>query len=134
MVGTNLGHYRILKPLGSGGMGEVYLADDTRLQRQVALKILSAVASKDSLDRFERDAQVVAALNHPNIVTLFAIEHVGDARFLAMEYVDGRSVADVIPKGGLPLRRLLTIARQIVDAVIAAHERGIVHRDLKPAN
>jgi Tol biopolymer transport system component/predicted Ser/Thr protein kinase len=134
MVGTNLGHYRILKPLGSGGMGEVYLADDTRLQRQVALKILSAVASKDSLDRFEREAQVVAALNHPNIVTLFAIEHVGDARFLAMEYVDGRSVADVIPKGGLPLRRLLTIARQIVDAVIAAHERGIVHRDLKPAN
>jgi Tol biopolymer transport system component/predicted Ser/Thr protein kinase len=136
MVGSTLNHYRIIKALGSGGMGEVYLADDTRLKRSVAIKILPlALANQpDRRERFEREAQAVAALNHPNIVTVYSVEHAGDTLFLTMEYVEGRTLADLLPKGGVGLRRLLGIARQIVDAVIAAHDRGIVHRDLKPAN
>jgi serine/threonine protein kinase/Tol biopolymer transport system component len=136
VVGDTVGHYRVLKLLGCGGMGEVFLAEDTRLRRQVALKSLPPVVGgqPERLDRFEREAQTLAALNHPHIVTVYAVEQFGDTRFLAMEYVDGQTLADLMPKGGLPLRRLLVIARQIVDAVIAAHERGIIHRDLKPAN
>jgi Tol biopolymer transport system component len=136
MVGSTLNHYRIVKALGSGGMGDVYLADDTRLKRQIAIKILPAAlaAQPDRLERFEREAQAVAALTHPNIVTLYSVEDAGDTHFLTLEYVEGRTLVDVKPKGGLPLKRLLTIALQIVDAVIAAHDRGIVHRDLKPAN
>ena len=136
MVGTALNHYRIIKALGSGGMGEVYLAEDTRLKRAVAIKILPAAlaAHPDRRQRFEREAQAVAALNHQNIVTVYSVEQAADTLFLTMEYVDGRTLADLLPKDGLPLKRLLPIARQIVDAVIAAHERRIVHRDLKPAN
>jgi Tol biopolymer transport system component/predicted Ser/Thr protein kinase len=136
MVGTVLNHYRITKALGSGGMGEVYLAEDTRLKRSVAIKMLpvALAADSDRRERFEREAQVIAALNHPNIVTVYSVEQAGDTHFLTMEYVDGRTLADHLPKGGLPLKRLLAIARQIVDAVIVAHDRGIVHRDLKPAN
>jgi Tol biopolymer transport system component/predicted Ser/Thr protein kinase len=136
MVGTALNHYRIIKALGSGGMGEVYLAEDTRLKRAVAIKILPAAlaAHPDRRERFEREAQAVAALNHQNVVTVYSVEQAGETLFLTMEYVDGRTLADVLPKGGLALKRLLAIARQIVDAVIVAHDRGIVHRDLKPAN
>src|SRR5580765_4837349 len=136
MVGSTLNHYRVLEPLGSGGMGDVFLAEDTRLKRTVALKILPASLSSqpDRLDRFEREAQTVAALNHPNIVTVFSVEQAGDTHFLTMEFVDGRTLAEILPKGGLPVKRLVAIARQIVDAVIAAHDRGIIHRDLKPAN
>jgi serine/threonine protein kinase len=139
-----LNHYRLIRPLGVGGMGEVYLAEDTRLKRQVAIKILSAMIAGDSdrRERFEREAQTVAALNHPNIVTLYSVEQSGvstspgqsETHFLTMEYLDGRTLADVMPKGGMAPIRLLGIARQIVEAVIAAHDRGIVHRDLKPAN
>jgi len=136
MVGSTLNHYRLVQALGSGGMGDVYLADDARLKRQIALKILPAAlaAHPDRRERFEREAQAVAALNHQNIVTIFSVEQSGDTLFLTMEYVDGRTLADLKPKDGLPLKRLLPIASQIVDAVIAAHDRGIVHRDLKPAN
>ncbi len=136
MIGQTLNHYRVLRSLGSGGMGEVYLADDTRLKRQVAIKILPAslAAQPDRHERFEREAQAVAALNHPNIVTVHSVEQAGETHFLTMEYVDGRTLADLLPKGGLPLKRLLVIARQIVDAVVAAHDHGIIHRDLKPAN
>ena len=136
MVGSTLNHYRLVRALGSGGMGDVYLADDTRLKRQIAIKILPAALAgqPDRLERFEREAQAVAALNHPNIVTLYSVEDADGTHFLTLEYVDGRTLADVKPKGGLPLKRLLSIASQVVDAVIAAHEHGIVHRDLKPAN
>ena len=143
MIGVELLHYRITRALGSGGMGEVYLAEDLRLKRIVAIKILPPAVAKDAdrRDRFEREAQAVAALNHPNIVTIHAVERAPsaisgehDTHFIAMEYVDGRTLGDVLPKGGLPLRRLLTIAIQIADAVAMAHRHGIVHRDLKPAN
>ena len=117
-------------------MGDVYLAEDIRLKRQVALKFLSSGIAADAqrLERFEREAQIVAALNHPNIVTVHSIERDGETLFMAMEYIDGRTVAEIIPRGGLPLNRLLTLATQIVDAVIAAHRHGVVHRDLKPGN
>ena len=117
-------------------MGDVYLAEDTRLKRQVALKFLSSevAADRNRLERFEREAQVVAALNHPNIVTVHAIERDEGALFMAMEYLDGKTLAEVIPRGGLPLPRLLSLATQIVDALVAAHGRGVVHRDLKPGN
>jgi eukaryotic-like serine/threonine-protein kinase len=136
MVGSTFNHYRVAKALGQGGMGAVYLAEDVRLKRQVALKFLPSDVASDParLDRFEREAQVVAALNHPNIVTVHSIERDGATLFIAMEYLEGRTLADLIPKGGLPLHRLLKLATQIVDAVVAAQGRGIVHRDLKPAN
>ena len=136
MVGAMLNHYQIVRPLGAGGMGEVYLAEDTRLKRQVAIKILPAALASDSdrRERFEREAQTVAALNHPNIVVVHSVERAADTSFITLEYVDGRVLADVIPKDGLPLRRLLALATQIADAVSAAHQQGIVHRDLKPAN
>jgi Tol biopolymer transport system component/predicted Ser/Thr protein kinase len=136
MVGTTLNHYRIVRSLGSGGMGEVYLADDSRLKRSVAIKILppALAAQPERRERFAREGQAVAALNHANIVTVYSVESDGDTHFLTMEYVDGQTLGEVLPRGGMPLKRLLHIARQIVDAVIAAHERGIVHRDLKPAN
>jgi serine/threonine protein kinase len=126
MVGPTLNHYRVSKALGIGGHGAVYLAEDTRLRRSVAIKILPAAlaARPDRRERFEREAEAVAALNHPNIVTVYSVEQDGDTHFLSMEYVEGRTVAELLPKGGLPLKRLLGIARQIVDAVIAAHDRG----------
>ena len=117
-------------------MGEVYRARDAKLNRDVAIKVLlPAVANDpDRLARFSREAQSVAALNHPNIVTIHGIERSGDTQFIVMELVEGQSLAEVIPKGGLALGRLLDIAIPLADAVATAHERGIVHRDLKPAN
>ncbi len=116
-------------------MGEVYLAEDTRLKRQVAIKILApALADPDRRERFEREAQAVAALNHPNIVTVHSVERVGETSFLTLEFVDGQTIGELIGKRGLPLRRFLALAKQIADAVAAAHQHGIVHRDLKPAN
>jgi eukaryotic-like serine/threonine-protein kinase len=136
MVGSTLGQYRIVQLLGRGGMGDVYLAEDSRLGRQVALKVLSASLHADTgrRDRFEREARAVAALNHPNIVTLHSIDQVDGTPFLTMEYVEGRPLGDLIPSTGLPLDRLLALAIPLADAVGAAHHRGILHRDLKPAN
>src|SRR5688572_11940133 len=136
MIGQTLGHYRILELLGKGGMGEVYLADDTRLNRRVALKVLSADLGADPSrrERFEREARAAAALNHPNIVTIHSVEEIDGIPFLTLELVDGQTLGDIIPAGGLPLDRVLDLSIALADGVGAAHQRGITHRDLKPAN
>jgi Tol biopolymer transport system component/predicted Ser/Thr protein kinase len=136
MIGTQLGHYRIERLLGTGGMGEVYLADDAKLGRRVALKVLSSTLANDPdrRERFEREARAAAALNHPNIVTIHSVETIDGVPFITLELVDGETLADLIPPGGLPLDRVLTLGIPLADAVGAAHQRGITHRDLKPAN
>ena len=135
-AGSRLGAYEIVGAIGSGGMGDVYRARDTRLGRDVALKFLpdDLAADPDRRARFDREARALAALNHPGIVSIYAIETEGGQPFIAMECVEGRVLTDVIPKGGLPLDRLLALATQVAGAVAAAHTHGIVHRDLKPAN
>ena len=134
--GTQLGVYDIIAAIGEGGMGEVYQVRDPRLNRFVALKLLPALAANDAerRDRFEREAQAVAALNHPGIVTIHSVEQADGQFFLTMELVEGRSLADAMPPAGLSLDRLLTIAIAVADAMAAAHQKGITHRDLKPAN
>ena len=136
MIGKTLAHYEVLGLLGKGGMGEVYRARDTKLDREVALKILPPEAMQDPerRRRFETEAKAVAALNHPNIVTIHSVEDAGDAHFITMELVKGRALTDLIPKSGLSLPRLLDIAIPLADAVSAAHRTGITHRDLKPEN
>src|SRR5262245_21551827 len=133
MIPSTLGHYRILRLLGRGGMGEVYLAEDTTLGRQVALKILPTELAAAGRERFEREARAVAALNHPNIVTLHAIDQSGDTPFITMEFVDGKPLSELMAPNGLPLDRLLKIAIPLSDAVGAAHKRGLLHRDRRPA-
>jgi len=134
--GTRLGPYEVLSLLGVGGMGEVYRARDTQLNRDVALKILpDAVASDaDRLARFTREAQTLAALNHPNIAAIYGIEESRDVRALVMELVDGEDLSAHIARGPMSLAEVVPIARQIAEALEAAHEQGIIHRDLKPAN
>ena len=134
--GIRLGTYEILAPLGAGGMGEVYRARDTRLGREVALKVLpgEVAANPERLARFEREARTVAGLNHPNIVTLFSVEDDGDVRFLTMELVEGRSLERVIAAGPAPIPRVLDVGIALADALAAAHAKGVIHRDLKPAN
>jgi TolB-like protein/Flp pilus assembly protein TadD len=133
---ARLGSYEILAPLGSGGMGEVYRARDTRLGREVALKVLPAgfANDPDRLARFEREARIVAALNHPNIVVLYSVEDADGVRFLTMELVEGQGLDQHIAPGGMPCGRVLDLGISLADALSAAHEKGIVHRDLKPAN
>jgi len=135
-AGTRLGPYEILAPLGAGGMGEVYKARDVKLGRQVAIKVLPDAMSRDGdrLARFEREARSLAALNHPNIVTIYAVEESGQTRFLAMELVEGRSLDLILAERALDLPSFLDLAVPLADALSAAHERGIVHRDLKPGN
>ena len=134
--GTRLGPYEVLSLLGVGGMGEVYRARDTQLNRDVALKILpDAVASDaDRLARFTREARTLAALNHPNIAAIYGIEESRDVRALVMELVDGEDLSAHIARGPMSLAEVVPIARQIAEALEAAHEQGIIHRDLKPAN
>jgi serine/threonine protein kinase len=134
--GSSLGNYRIVRRLGAGGMGEVYEAEDTRLKRRVALKILPGETADDPSRRarFQREAEAVAALNHPNIVTIHSVEEASGTSFLTMEVIDGSTLDALIPPRGLPLAALLKYAIPVVDAIAAAHARGIVHRDLKPAN
>jgi serine/threonine-protein kinase len=134
--GTRLGPYEVVAAIGAGGMGEVYRARDTRLQRNVAIKILPEIfaADPERLARFEREAQALAALNHPHIAQIYGIEESGGVRALVMELVDGETLADHIAHGPIPIAEALTIARHIVDALDAAHQKGIIHRDLKPAN
>src|SRR6476661_5318044 len=135
-AGTRLGPYEVIAPLGAGGMGEVYRARDPKLNREVAIKVLpEAVAhNPDRLARFEREARMAAALNHPNIVTLYSIEEAGGIRFLTMEHVEGQSLDRLVRSEGMPLARVLDVALSLAAALTAAHEKGIVHRDLKPAN
>ena len=134
--GTRLGSYEILSALGAGGMGEVYRARDTRLDRDVAIKILPQVFTNhpERLARFEREARLLAALNHPNVGAIYGLEEIDGARALVLELVEGETLADRIRRGPAPVADALAIARQIADALDAAHEKGIVHRDLKPAN
>src|SRR2546426_3867998 len=134
--GVRLGIYEVLAPLGSGGMGEVYRARDTRLNRLIAIKILPAATADDPerRARFEREAQSLAALNHPNIVTIHSVEQIDDVTLLTMELVEGRPLSEIITTEGRPIQEILKLAIPLVDAVSAAHERGITHRDLKPAN
>ena len=134
--GTTLGPYQIDAPLGAGGMGEVYKATDTRLDRTVAIKVLPAHVADDPdlRQRFEREAKTISSLNHPHICTLYDIGKEGETDFLVMEYLDGQTLAQRLEKGALPLDQALTIAIEIADALDKAHRQGIVHRDLKPAN
>ena len=134
--GTTLGPYRIDAPLGAGGMGEVYKATDTRLDRTVAIKVLPEhVASDPDLkQRFEREAKTVAALSHPHICPVFDVGEQDGINFLVMEYLDGQTLAQRLEKGALPLDQALTIAIEIADALDKAHRQRIVHRDLKPGN
>ena len=136
MIGRTLAHYRILSLAGQGGMGEVFLAEDTRLGRNVALKVLPPEAASDAerSARFRREARAIAALNHPNIVTIHSVEETEGIPFLTMELVEGRTLAAHIPEEGLPLDQLHDLALQLTDAIAAAHEQGVIHRDLKPLN
>jgi len=134
--GARLGAYEVLSALGAGGMGEVYRARDTRLKRDVALKVLPDAVAGDQkkLARFQREAELLATLNHPNIAAIYGIEEADGAVGLALELVEGDDLSHHIARGALPLPEALAIARQIADALEAAHERGVIHRDLKPAN
>ena len=145
--GTRLGIYEIVAPLGTGGMGEVYRARDTKLGREVAIKVLpeAFLFDPDRVARFGREAKVLASLNHPHIAALYGMEESGGRHFLVMELVEGETLAEslrsvasdqyhVRRRPGLPLEDALKFAHQIADALEAAHEKGVVHRDLKPAN
>lgn len=136
MIGTTLSHYKITATLGIGGMGEVYHAEDTKLGRRVALKILptAMAANPERLERFQREAKVVASLNHPNIVTIHSVEEADGLQFLTMELVEGNDLERLLPDDGFPLSKIFDIAVPLTDALATAHEKGVVHRDLKPAN
>src|SRR5215510_9964690 len=134
--GSHIGAYQLLEVIGAGGMGIVYRARDLKLQREVALKVLpEAVAlDPDRIARFRREATVLASLNHPNIGAIYGFEDSGDVHALVLELVEGPTLADRIAQGRIPFDEALPIARQIAEALEAAHEQGIIHRDLKPAN
>jgi Tol biopolymer transport system component len=136
VTGQQVGPYAVLSKLGEGGMGAVYRARDTKLNRDVALKVLPEVFARDAdrLTRFEREAQLLAALNHPNIAQIYGVEEAGDVRALVMELVPGRTLEEILQSGPLPFAEATGIARQVADALEAAHDAGIIHRDLKPAN
>ena len=135
-TGTRLGGYEILAPIGRGGMGEVYRAKDTKLGRDVAIKVLpdEFAQDKERLNRFEREARLLAQLNHSNIATLYGLEESSGQQFLVMELVEGETLAERIAGGPIPLDEALPLFIQIAEGLEAAHEKGIVHRDLKPAN
>jgi serine/threonine protein kinase len=136
-AGTRLGSYEVVAQIGAGGMGEVYQAHDTKLGRDVAIKVLPEAFAHDAerLARFQREAKMLAALNHPNIATIFGLEHSDGTRYLVMELVPGDTLQQRVKRdGAVPVEEALTIAKQIAEALEAAHEKGIIHRDLKPAN
>ena len=134
--GTHLGVYEITAQIGAGGMGEVYRATDSNLKRSVAIKVLpaSVAGDADRLARFQREAEVLAALNHPNIAAIYGLERTPDFTALVMELVEGEDLSERIARGAMPIDEALPIAKQIAEALEAAHEQGIIHRDLKPAN
>ncbi|MGA9646595.1 MAG: serine/threonine-protein kinase, partial [Candidatus Korobacteraceae bacterium] len=134
--GTKLGPYEIVSPLGAGGMGEVYLARDTRLDRSVAVKILPSHLSKDpeAKQRFDREARTISSLNHPNICTLHDVGHQDGIDYLVMEHLEGQTLAERLSKGPLPIDQVLKYGAEICDGLERAHRSGVVHRDLKPGN
>ncbi len=136
VVGEHLGRYEIVRALGSGAMGQVYAAHDPTLGREVALKVLRAQFANDfeRRERFEREARAIAALDHPNIVTIYSVEEVDGTHFITMQLVDGKTLDEIVPRGGMALGDFLDLAVRLVEAVAAAHRKGIVHRDLKPSN
>src|SRR3984957_15200718 len=137
LTGKHLGPYEILSAIGAGGMGEVYQARDSKLGRDVAIKVLPEAFAHDPerLSRFQREAKILAALNHPNIATIYGLEQSNGTSYLVMELVSGETLADRVKReGAVPVEEALTIAEQIAEALEAAHEKGIIHRDLKPAN
>jgi len=136
VIGKTLGHFRIVEKLGAGGMGEVYRARDERLGRDVALKLLPAAALSDNVSRSRllREARVASGLNHPNICTIYAVAEDEGQVYIAMEYVEGRSLSALLTDGGLPLDRVVHYATQLADALSYAHAHDVVHRDLKSAN
>ena len=135
-IGTTVGSYEILSLVGKGGMGEVYRAKDKKLKREVAIKVLPDEFSldHDRVSRFQREAEVLASLNHPNIAAIYDLAAHEQAQFLVLELVGGETLAELIARGPIPLEEALTIAKQIAEALEAAHEKGVIHRDLKPAN
>jgi len=135
-AGARLGNLEILGPLGAGGMGEVYRAKDLRLGREVAIKVLPAAfsADPDRLQRFEREARVLASLSHPNLAGIYGVAETDGRRYLALEYVNGETLAARIKRGPVPIEEAVEICHQIASGMEAAHEAGVVHRDLKPAN
>src|SRR5262245_37601310 len=136
LVGQTLGHYRVQSLLGAGGMGEVYLAHDPRLDRAVALKVLppDVTGNIDRLQRFTREAKAASALNHPNVATIHDVGESNGVHFIVMEYVEGQTLAQAIAEGALLVSEISDIAIQVADALEAAHAKGITHRDIKPAN
>jgi serine/threonine protein kinase len=138
MIGTSISHYRLIERLGQGGMGEVYLAEDTRLHRQVALKLLRQQGDGEGAARLFNEARAASALNHPNIAVIYDVEvseHDGDRFYLlAMEYVAGKTLADLIAASSLSLDDILDIGAQVAEGLAEAHERGVIHRDIKPSN
>jgi len=136
MIGKTLSHYKVLEKIGQGGMGTVYRAQDTTLDREVAIKVLPEQFTQDPqrLARFEREAKLLASLNHPNIAAIHSFEHADEVHFLVLELVPGETLAERVAKGPLPVAEALEICRQIAEGVEAAHEKGVIHRDLKPAN
>ena len=135
-LGTKLAHYEILEPIGKGGMGEVYRARDTKLDRDVAIKVLPEEFAKDKerLARFEREAKLLASLNHPNIATIHGIEESDGVKALVLELVEGPTLAERIAEGPISVEETLAIGKQMAEALEAGHEAGVIHRDLKPAN
>ncbi len=134
--GQQIGHYKIRSAIGAGGMGEIYLAQDTRLERRVALKILPEkfTADSDRLNRFVREAKSASALNHPNIITIYEIGESDGTNFIATEFIEGETLRDRLMEGKMPLNELLSIAVQTSEALAAAHAARIIHRDIKPEN
>ena len=136
MIGRTLSHYKIVDELGRGGMGEVYRAEDTKLKREVAIKVLPEefAQDKERLARFEREAQLLASLNHPNIASIYGIEDADGVKALILELVEGPTLAERIAEGAIPVDEAIAIAKQVAEALEAAHGDGVIHRDLKPAN
>ena len=136
MIGKTLAHYEITSQLGKGGMGEVYQAKDQKLGRDVAIKVLPEEFAKaaDRVARFQREAKLLASLNHPNIAAIYGIEESDGTNFLVMELVEGNTLEDRIKSGSIPVDEALKLSLQITEALEAAHEKGVIHRDLKPAN
>ncbi len=136
MIGKTLSHYKVIEKIGQGGMGEVYRAEDTNLSREVAIKVLPEQFTQDPqrLARFEREAKLLASLNHPNIAAIHSFEHADGVHFLVLELVPGETLQERVAKGPLPVEEALEVCRHIAEGVEAAHEKGVIHRDLKPAN